>query len=205
MKKVFMGSKRMQKRDERTGLFIGRFQPFHIGHLQDIRLILRQTRHIIIAVGSAQEQAERDNCFSYQERRRMLLRSLTSAGIDMQRVRITPLQDTGKDVQWYRNAIRAAKTPEDSLFIYSANPKVIRIFRSHGHKVRILHIRHGISSTRIRAMIRRNDEAWRKLVPSEVACIIGTPRMVRRICRLSTTKTKTIHHPAKIKRGNSHE
>ena len=37
-----------------TGLYVGRFQPFHLGHLEAIKHILKKVDTVIIAIGSAQ-------------------------------------------------------------------------------------------------------------------------------------------------------
>ncbi|MFZ0697114.1 MAG: adenylyltransferase/cytidyltransferase family protein, partial [Nitrososphaeraceae archaeon] len=35
------------------GLFIGRFQPFHLGHLATIKFALKTVEQLVITVGSA--------------------------------------------------------------------------------------------------------------------------------------------------------
>lgn len=35
-------------------VFIGRFQPFHLAHMQTIEIALQQSRYVILALGSAQ-------------------------------------------------------------------------------------------------------------------------------------------------------
>ena len=37
-------------------VFIGRFQPFHLAHLETIQIALQQSRQVIIALGSAQAE-----------------------------------------------------------------------------------------------------------------------------------------------------
>ena len=47
----------------KTGLFIGRFQPFHNGHLQDIKNALKEVDELIIAIGSSQHFNTKENPF----------------------------------------------------------------------------------------------------------------------------------------------
>ena len=55
-----------------TALFIGRFQPFHKAHLQDIKAILKECDEVIIAIGSSQHSDTKDNPFSVAERIEMI-------------------------------------------------------------------------------------------------------------------------------------
>ena len=38
-------------------VFIGRFQPFHLAHLQTIQIALERSHYVILALGSAQNGA----------------------------------------------------------------------------------------------------------------------------------------------------
>ncbi len=53
------------------GVFIGRFQPLHIGHEFVVREALSRTRHLIVLVGSANVARDPRNPFTYDERRQM--------------------------------------------------------------------------------------------------------------------------------------
>lgn len=52
----------------KCGLYIGRFQPLHIGHTHIIRKMLDECDKVIVAIGSAQESSTKRNPFSYAER-----------------------------------------------------------------------------------------------------------------------------------------
>ena len=56
----------------KTGLFIGRFQPFHNGHLKAIENILEVCEKVIIVIGSAQEKNTPKNPFSSTQRVEMI-------------------------------------------------------------------------------------------------------------------------------------
>ncbi|MEM1589096.1 MAG: adenylyltransferase/cytidyltransferase family protein, partial [Candidatus Bathyarchaeia archaeon] len=48
----------------KRGLFVGRFQPFHKGHLQAVKEILDEVDELVIVVGSAQYSHRIDNPFT---------------------------------------------------------------------------------------------------------------------------------------------
>ncbi|MEM2975778.1 MAG: adenylyltransferase/cytidyltransferase family protein, partial [Candidatus Bathyarchaeia archaeon] len=48
----------------KRGLFVGRFQPFHLGHLTAVKNILKSVDELVIIVGSAQYSHRLDNPFT---------------------------------------------------------------------------------------------------------------------------------------------
>lgn len=80
-------------------VFIGRFQPFHLGHKQVVKDALQQTDHLLILVGSAHQPRTIKNPFTYEERQQMILASLDPQ--DIARITIRPLRDyLYNDAQW---------------------------------------------------------------------------------------------------------
>ena len=55
-----------------TGLYVGRFQPFHLGHLEAVRYILTQVDDLVIVVGSAQHSHTMEDPFTGGERITMI-------------------------------------------------------------------------------------------------------------------------------------
>ena len=53
-------------------IFIGRFQPFHNGHLFVAKKLAEKFDSIIIVIGSSQEKGTLENPFSYNERKKMI-------------------------------------------------------------------------------------------------------------------------------------
>ena len=143
-------------------LFIGRFQPFHNGHLHDIMAILKIYDEIIIAIGSSQEKNTLENPFSYNERKQMIENVLRKNKIN--NFKIYSIPDLYNDVKWV-NYILKNLPKFDAL--YSGNDWTIRCFRKHNIKAKKLKLINGINSTKIRKLIKENKN-WQKFVPKEV-------------------------------------
>ena len=50
-------------------VFIGRFQPFHNGHNKVIEQALRDAKHVLVLIGSANIPRNIRNPFTFQERK----------------------------------------------------------------------------------------------------------------------------------------
>ncbi len=59
-----------------NGLLIGRFQPFHLGHLDALRFALSKVDKLWIGLGSSNQPLLRNNPFSAEERKKMILSSI---------------------------------------------------------------------------------------------------------------------------------
>ena len=64
-----------------NGLCIGRFQPFHLGHLSAIKQALKKVDKLYIGIGSSQYDHEEYNPFTAEERREMIQRALEENGL----------------------------------------------------------------------------------------------------------------------------
>lgn len=83
-------------------VFIGRFQPFHRGHLSVVQQGLEQSRQLIVLIGSAHQPRNPRNPWSYDEREQMIRASLTEE--QNQRLLVAPLMDIPyNDEAWVRN------------------------------------------------------------------------------------------------------
>src|SRR5207245_2773190 len=83
---LHVGGGRMSGR----ALFVGRFQPFHRGHLATVRRILETNDEIIVGIGSAQYSHTGENPFTAGERYEMIKRALDAEEIDgVERIRET--------------------------------------------------------------------------------------------------------------------
>jgi bifunctional NMN adenylyltransferase/nudix hydrolase len=87
-------------------VFIGRFQPFHKGHLHNILVALSKSKKIVINVGSSFNAPNIKNPFSFDQRKFMIEADLKVSGIDLSRVMIEPLADFFYAEQKWEEALR---------------------------------------------------------------------------------------------------
>lgn len=86
-------------------LYIGRFQPFHLGHAQMLAHALTIAPRCIVVIGSAHQAATPKNPFDWETRAEMIRNSLTPQ--DAARVDIVPLRDFYDGERWAQ-ALRSA-------------------------------------------------------------------------------------------------
>lgn len=80
-------------------VFIGRFQPYHVGHQSVITEALRQSRQVIVLLGSSRLPRSTRNSFSIAERREMILGSFSAE--QAARIHCVALQDSlYNDMRW---------------------------------------------------------------------------------------------------------
>ncbi len=173
-----------------VGLYVGRFQPFHLGHLEVVKLILSKVDELIIVVGSAQYSHTKNNPFTVGERIKMIRESLKEAKIDLDRVQITPITDVNVHGIWVHHiSLYVGKI--DTVF--SNDPLTSQLFFEAGFKVDSIPFfkREVYSATEIRNRIL-TDHNWRELVPKSVSHIIDSIKGVERMMTLLHTDNPTI-------------
>ncbi len=84
-------------------VFIGRFQPFHIGHLFVFQEALKSAEHLIVLVGSSNNTRCLRNPFTFDERQAMIRESLPDNITD--RVTLLPLPDYLYDDEGWVNKV----------------------------------------------------------------------------------------------------
>lgn len=164
----------------RRGVFIGRFQPFHKGHLEAIKQILGEVDELIVVIGSAQYSHTLDNPFTSGERVEMIRIGLRAIGMDLSRVMTIPLPDIGEHHLW-ASRLRSF-TPRFDV-AYTNNPFVKLLLREAGVRVSepTLHDREELSATNVRRLMIEGGD-WRRLLQEEVAEYIesiGGPERMR--------------------------
>jgi len=83
----------------KTGIFIGRFQPVHHGHIHAIGVAASQVQKLYILIGSANQCRSIKNPWTYEERKQMLSLKLHAERIT--NYEIIPLNDYRySDTQW---------------------------------------------------------------------------------------------------------
>ena len=79
-------------------LYIGRFQPFHAGHLALLSEALSLAPRVIVVLGSAFQARTPKNPFTWQERAEMIRLALPAA--DRERVLFLPMRDYYNEARW---------------------------------------------------------------------------------------------------------
>lgn len=163
-----------------TSLFVGRFQPFHLGHLKSIEYVLRLADDLVIGVGSARQKNTLENPFSYGERVEMIESSLKC---DKSRFVVKPIPDFGDEGKWVSHILE--NFPKFDV-VYSNAPREKKIFRNAHVQVRSvpLYDRTLYNGSEIRRNIS-SGQRWENLVPKETAEIIKRVGGVKRITELA--------------------
>ncbi len=167
----------------RRALFIGRFQPFHKGHLKVAKDLLDKFEELIIVVGSSQYSHTKENPFTTGERISMIRLALDEEGINPSRYFIVPVPDVEMHSTWVSHVI--SYSPKFDV-IYTNEPLTRRLFIEAGFKVESIpfYNREKLSATEIRRRILFNED-WEELVPKSVANFIKQIDGVNRIIDLS--------------------
>jgi nicotinamide-nucleotide adenylyltransferase len=161
------------------GLVIGRYQPFHCGHLEIIREIMSDDdcSELIIAIGSAQESHTMTNPFTAGERILMVDYALKDRGLE--NYYLIPIVDINRYAVWVSH-VESLVPPID--IVYTNNSLTKRLFSERGYIVKNpkLYDREKYSGTKIRKLMI-TDGAWDKLVPQSVVGIIKDLDGVKRL------------------------
>src|SRR4030066_201339 len=167
------------------GLYVGRFQPFHLGHLDAIKEVLKEVDELVIAIGSAQYSHNINNPFTAGERLVMVRQALKEAEVDDSRTWIVPVPDVHLHMLWV--SALEGYTPRFNV-VYSNEPLTRRLFTEAGYKVKSIRFfqRKLYTSTLIREKMLQG-ESWTKLVPKSVADFINEIDGVNRLRDLNTT------------------
>lgn len=163
------------------GLFVGRFQPFHNGHLFAVKWILEREEEVVVAIGSPQHSHTARNPFTLGERIEMVTAALRDEGL-LDRVYIAAVPDTNGVHSLWVPLVEACTPRFERVY---TNDKLTRLlFEERGYPVHPipLHDRERLEGTRIRRLIAEAGD-WRGLVPPAVARLIeelnGSARLSR--------------------------
>lgn len=162
-----------------TGLFVGRFQPFHKGHLATVRFALGEVDQLVIVVGSAQKSHEPRNPFTAGERISMIRETLDSEKVDAGRILIIPVPDVDVHSLWTRQVDMLV--PKYDI-VFANDPFTLMLFRERGVKTieAPLVDRSEMQATEIRSKMVAGG-GWESLVPATVARIIKEIDGVERV------------------------
>lgn len=147
-----------------SALYIGRFQPFHRGHLACVKRVLSQNKKIIIGVQNT--GLNKKNPLTFNERRQIIVASLKDAGIAASEYRVIKIPKVNQD--WPRQLNRIF----DFDVLYAGNPLLKQPFRKSNCK--ICHLFRGqspYSGTQIRKKFAAGKSIAKFVMPSAVPLI----------------------------------
>lgn len=116
----------------KTGLIIGRFQPFHKGHLYLVKKALEYVDEIIIGVGSVNIK-NNDNPFNFKERKNLIEASLEKHKIINKIKKIVPIDDYPENDNIWLEELKKKTGSFDVVF--GNNEWVNGILEARGVKV----------------------------------------------------------------------
>ena len=162
------------------GLLIGRFQPFHLGHLDAVLFGLSKSENLFIGIGSSNRFNERKNPFSAKERREMIVSSIEPSMID--RIKVFDIPDVGNHEKWTFE-IDKIIPKYDVVFTNDEFTKTLFEKRKINVVPVVLKDREKFSGTNIRNLITE-DKNWRDLVPQGTRNVLDSINAKERLKNL---------------------
>lgn len=150
----------------KRAFYMGRFQPFHNGHLDAIdQMIADGMTDITLGIGSMQESRTKNNPFTIEERIEMISASLNDRDANFT---FFPVPDFNNDDAWI-NYIKK-NVPVTFKYAYSNNPNTLNCMKKiYGVEIKTLEERVDINATKIRYEIQTGEASWKNYVPQKVA------------------------------------
>jgi nicotinamide-nucleotide adenylyltransferase len=154
-----------------NGLLIGRFQPFHLGHLDALRFALSRVEQLWIGIGSSNKPIGKNNPFKANERKEMILSSIDES--ISKRIQIFYIPDMEDHKLWI-DSIDSILPKFDVVF--TNDDLTQSLYSKRGTTVIKVPFtkREVLSGTNIRKKIVI-DQNWQEFVPE------GTKRVLQKI------------------------
>ena len=175
-----------------SGLLIGRFQPFHLGHMTTIKFALNYVEELTVVIGSAQKSHEIRHPFTAGERIQMIRNSLNAdKDIDTKAILLIPVPDVNIHSLWTHQI--DILVPKYGV-VFTNDSFTTLLFEERGIRViqPKLHRREELSATEIRSRIANNGD-WRKLVTPQTMEVIESISGVQRIKAIFKNTLKNLH------------
>lgn len=181
------------------GLIIGRFQPFHKGHLDLVYQVLEEIKELIIVIGSSQHNYIFKDPFTAGERLLMIHQTLVKEKIDLSRIYVVPIPNFENNAAWL--AYLQSMVPTFNV-IYSGNEFVSILVKSQISKSRNsksdIEVRRPVFKNKldyngenIRNLIK-SGKKWKHLVHPQVVKVIEMVDGVNRIKVISRTDSNPL-------------
>ena len=163
-----------------NGLLIGRFQPFHLGHLDAVLFALSRVENLWIGIGSSNKHNEKKNPFTADERREMIVSSIEPSIID--RINIFNIPDVDNHEKWTFE-IDQIVPKYDVVFTNDEFTKTLFEKRNIDVIPVVLKDREKFSGTNVRELIT-DDKNWQDLVPRGTRKVLDKINAIERLKNL---------------------
>ena len=144
-----------------NGLLIGRFQPFHLGHLEALQFALSKVDKLWVGLGSSNKPVEKNNPFTAEQRKEMILSSIDDSM--KEKISIYFIPDLDNHMKW----VEKIDTIVPKFDIIFSNDDLTKHLYSK-RNIQVLSIpflnRESLSGTNIRDLII-HDQKWDDFVP----------------------------------------
>ena len=160
----------------KRGLVLGRFQPFHFGHLELIKEMVKGGIEPLICIGSAQHSHTDENPFTAEERREMIDAIMKNINCKYNIFEIPDINNYDLYVSHLEKFVPAFD------YVYSGNPLVQRLFGNAGYEIiKLKMIKRAVwEGSAIRLAMKEGGD-WESAIPSQIVEIIhrinGTERL----------------------------
>ena len=164
----------------KKGLVLGRFQPFHLGHLNLIQTVLNDKKEPLICIGSAQYAHTKDNPFTVKERKDMIQLIMDELNCNYTIYEIPDINNYDKYVSHLEEFVPKFDT------VYSGNKLVQRLFKNAGYKIVIPEMinREVWEGAAIRQAMAEDDE-WEVAIPPQIVSMIRDLNVIERLKNLA--------------------
>jgi len=144
-----------------NGLLIGRFQPFHLGHLDALQFALSKVDKLWVGLGSSNLPPQKDNPFSAEQRQEMILSSIDE--VMKEKISIYFIPDLDNHMKWIEKIDTIV--PKFDI-IFSNDELTNHLYSKRNTQVMTIPFlkRDKLSGTHIRDLII-SDQKWNDLVP----------------------------------------
>ena len=160
----------------KKGLVLGRFQPFHFGHLELIKDMIKVGIEPLICIGSAQHSHTDENPFTAEERKEMIETIMKNMNCKYNIFEIPDINNYDLYVSHLEKFVPVFDC------VYSGNPLVQRLFGNAGYEIVKLEMINRVvwEGSAIR-LAMKEDGDWESAVPNQIVEIIqridGTERL----------------------------
>ena len=144
-----------------NGLLIGRFQPFHLGHLEALQFALSKVEKLWVGLGSSNKPIQKNNPFSAEERQKMILSSIDNSM--KEKISIYFIPDLDNHIKWIEKI--DSIVPKFDI-VFSNDELTKHLYSKRSVKVDSIPFldRENLSGTNIRDLII-SDQNWHDFVP----------------------------------------